>query len=422
MINRGALVLTAAIGIAGCRDTPAPATAEAGLVATDSLARFPTVALDSAGTAYVAWVSSAGGTTDVFLTSMVDGVAGAAVRVNDRPGDAATHAQAPAQVAVASDGKVYVAWITQQDVPGRRFPASDLRLARSDDGGRTFAPAVTVNDDGGFVSGHHFHDLGVGPDGVVYVSWLDSREKDAFRAAGGAEAPAHDGHHDHDHAPHGDASQEPGTEVRIARSFDGGRTFGASTVIASGSCECCRTRLAFGPDGAVYVAWRHQFGANVRDPAIARSDDGGRSFTAPVRVHPDGWLLEGCPHSGPSLAIDSRGRVHLAWYTGAEGRAGLYHAVSTDRGATFSGPAPIVTDLPGTTTALASDGAGGVWLAWEDRQTRTTHVTHVDPRRPIDATGVTVAGAAPALPALTTTPLLARVDGGRVVFGAVGGR
>jgi hypothetical protein len=120
--------------------------------------------------------------------------------------------------------------------------------------------------------------------------------------------------------------------------------------------------------------------------------------------------------------VDSRGRVHLAWYTGAEGRAGLYHAVSADRGVTFSGPAPIVTDLPGTTTALASDGAGGVWLAWEDRQAHTTHVTHVDPRQPIDATGITVAGTAPALPALTTTPLLARVDGGRVVVRAVGGQ
>jgi len=411
-----AILLTAAV--AGCGDSGP--SAPAGTVVADSLARFPTIALQHDGTALVAWTSAGDGATNVYLASVVDGTAGAAVRVNDVPGDAATHGQAPAQVAVAHDGTVYVAWISQRDTPGRRFPATDLRLARSDDGGRSFAPAVTVNDDGGFRSGHHFHDVAVAPDGAVFVSWLDTRVRDAARAgaAGGDGAgDAHRAAHDeartregHDHAAGADA----GTEVRVARSDDGGRTFGPSTVIASGSCECCRTRLAFTRDGAVLVAWRHQFEADVRDPAVARSDDGGRTFGAPVRVGRDAWRISGCPHSGPAVAVDASGRVHLAWYTGAEGRAGLYHAISADGGATFGDPVAVAPSVPGTTPALAGDGAGGAWLAWEDRRAGVTRVAHVGAEGSL-APGEPVAGATPAL-APARRPALVVVDGGRVAM------
>ncbi|MBD0319584.1 MAG: hypothetical protein ICV87_04575, partial [Gemmatimonadetes bacterium] len=192
----------------------------------------PTVALDPRTLReYVAWVSTAGGRSDVFL-SRAAGLP--PVRVNDVPGDAAPHEQAPAQVAVGPEGNVYVVWQNGREVPGRRFPASDLRLARSTDGGRTFAPAVTVNDDaGGLPSSHTFHDIRVAPDGAVYVSWLDSRRRDAYRAAHPSPA-SHGGHG----APEDPAT--PQSEIRVARSTDGGRTFGASVVVDDGVCPCCR--------------------------------------------------------------------------------------------------------------------------------------------------------------------------------------
>src|SRR5690606_17666090 len=119
--------------------------------------------------------------------------------------------------------------------------------------------------DAGVPTGHHFHDLAVAPDGTVYVSWLDTSERD--RAAAHAEANAgtpqasHAGHgsahgnahgnshgnaHGHAHGnPHGDAGDGlPGTAVRVARSTDGGRTFEPGVVVARGTCQCCRTALA----------------------------------------------------------------------------------------------------------------------------------------------------------------------------------
>ncbi|HEX6038614.1 sialidase family protein [Longimicrobium sp.] len=340
----------------------------------------PTVGVDGRdGTGFVAWIATADGRSNVFLARVgADGRPGAPVRVNDRPGDAAPHEQAPAQVAVGPDGGVYVLWQNNTKLAGRRFPASDLRFARSTDGGRTFGPAVTVNDDaGGVPSSHTFHDLVVGPDGTVWVSWLDSRAKDAARAArpkpvSAQPAPAGNPHGAAGHGGMGhgggDDADLPPSEVRVAKSTDGGRTFGPSIVVDTAPCPCCRTTLAVGADGAVYLAWRKEYGGDVRDVVVARMAPGAASFGAPVRVHADQWVFPACPHAGPSLAVDARGRVHVGWYTGKEDRQGLWYARSDDGGRTFGTPEALVTGADITPSQVSLTPRGdGVLLAWDDR-------------------------------------------------------
>lgn len=70
--------------------------------------------------------------------------------------------------------------------------------------------------------------------------------------------------------------------------------------------------LAIGPDGTVHLAWRSRTGEIL----YARSTNGGRSFGQAVNVSetPGG----GGPHqpgfsSHPSVAIDGRGKVYIAW-------------------------------------------------------------------------------------------------------------
>jgi len=361
------LIAVARGGVAGT-----VAVGEAVTVA-EHAAGNPTAAADPRdGTGFVAWIATEGGVSNVLLARVgADGRPGAAVRVNDRPGDAAPHEQAPAQVAVGPEGAVYLLWQNNTKVPGRRFPASDLRFARSVDGGRTFSPAVTVNDDaGGIPSSHTFHDLSVAPDGTVWVSWIDSRRKDAARAARPKPATPPDaaGHgHGHKHGM-GDEDDLPPSEVRVAKSTDGGRTFGPSLVVDTAPCPCCRTTLAFGPDGAVYVGWRKEYGGDVRDVVVARLGAGEAAFSAPVRVHQDAWVFPACPHTGPSLAVDALGRVHVGWYTGREGRQGLWYARSDDGGRSFGAPVALVTgpDVPPSQVAVSADG-DEVLAAWDDR-------------------------------------------------------
>lgn len=333
---------------------PAPLTLVTGS------ATHPTVAVDPAdGTVFVAWVqlSGEGDDQDVHLVRIPPGQPPAApVRVNHVAGDATPHEQAPAQVALGPGGEVYVMWQKRTPFEGRRFGTTALRMARSLDGGRSFEPAIDVADwDGPVPSSHTFHTLLVTPGGEIVASWLDGRAA-LVQAAAGIEGP------------------DPGTEVRVAVSRDGGRSFGPSSRVASNVCPCCRTALARGPDGAVYVAWRHIWegadGSQIRDLAVARSEDGGLSFGPPMRIHADEWAHDGCPHAGPALAVDGEDQLHALWYTGTPSGPGVFHARSSDRGKTFGTPTPLVQGewVPPSRVALATRPDGRLLATWEDRR------------------------------------------------------
>jgi hypothetical protein len=134
------------------------------------------------------------------------------------------------------------------------------------------------------------------------------------------------------------------------------------------ACPCCRTALATSKDGSLYLAWRAVFPGNVRDVVVAKSTDGGETWGEPVRVHADEWVFEGCPHAGPSMQIDSAGRLHVAWWTGKDGSAGVWYARSDDGARTFGEAVPLgVAKFSRPAHVQLSLGAGGTVLAaWDD--------------------------------------------------------
>ena len=334
----------------------------------------PTTAVDQqSGTAYWAWFGKDDADRPAVLVASLgssDAAPSAPVVASPEDAQVNPHPQAPPQIAVAPDGTVYVAWSTRIPVEGRRFPASNLQIARSTDGGKTFEAPIYVNDDhDGDPAGHTFHNLAVAPDGTVYVSWLDSRKPDDV-VQDDKQNVDHGSHSAAEHAHHGEHADASGTSVRIARSVDGGQTFEPGVVVARGTCQCCRTGLHVAPNGRVYVAWRHIFNGNVRDIAVAWSDDGAATFSESVRVHADDWEIDGCPHSGPAIATSKGGDVHVAWYTAAADRIGLYHAESTDGGRSFGTPEPLKKGVPISGAGLAS-AASDPWLVWEDAEEGT---------------------------------------------------
>jgi hypothetical protein len=97
---------------------------------------------------------------------------------------------------------------------------------------------------------------------------------------------------------------------------------------------------------------------------VVSSTDGGATFSAPKIVSDDRWVLQGCPVSGPSLSVDSSGKLKVLWFAGGEGNApGLYFAESSDRGQNFSPRQLLSQEAVRGTPALSSanDGAIGVW-------------------------------------------------------------
>jgi hypothetical protein len=360
----------------------------------DRAAGNPTAALGPGDTAYVAWIETQDDVQSVYVARLDAAGRGAPVRVNDVPGDAAPHDQAPPQVATGPNGAVYVAWQNNVHVPGRRFPASNLRFARSRDGGRTFEPAIFVNDDAHDApSSHTFHDIAVAPDGTIHISWIDGRERTRAESA----APRHAAPAGH-HGMH--AGDLPGSDVRVATSVDGGATFNAGVVVHRNVCPCCRTALAVSRGGRLAVSFRSA-DRDIRDIHVALSDDSGQTFGAPLRVHEDGWQVESCPHAGAALAFDRDGALHVAWYTGAESRQGLWYArLNGDAG--FGEPAPLLAGgwVPASQVKLAADPAGRVWIVWDDRRAEepTVHVALADAAG-VRALPFTASGRSPAVAA-----------------------
>jgi hypothetical protein len=135
---------------------------------------------------------------------------------------------------------------------------------------------------------------------------------------------------------------------------------------------------------------------------VARSTDGGATFDAPVRVHSDGWRVDACPHAGASIALDADGALHVAWYTGAEERQGLWYTREAPDGRSFDEPEPLQTGgwVPVSQVKLAVAQDGAVWIAWDDRRPEQPIVrVAVRERGRIRVLDSTVAGRSPAIAA-----------------------
>jgi len=375
-----ALLLPCAAAVAACTPAPDVRLGEAERVsAHTTVGAAPIMALAPDGGRTVAWVSAPDGGTDGRLYVVAGG--DAPVELRDSLGPIEPHGEAPPKLAYGADGTLHAIYVVGKVEPGRRFPLSALRYVRSADRGRTWSTPASVTDDALFGS-HNFHSLYAAPDGAVYVAWLDGRD--------GKSA------------------------TFVTRSTDGGHTWSPNVRVSMGeSCPCCRTAIAAGRDGVVYLAWRTVLPGNVRDVVVARSADGGLTWAEPVRVHADDWVFEGCPHAGPSLQVDDAGRVHVAWWTGKEGAAGVWYARSDDGARSFGAPVALgVGQLSRPAhVQLALGDSGVVAAAWDDGTLETPAVVmrlSRDGGRSFDA-AVPVSGVGMA----ATFPVLA-VDGRRV--------
>ncbi len=135
-----------------------------------------------------------------------------------------------------------------------------------------------------------------------------------------------------------------GTEMAVARSSDSGRTW-TSTYFArqTGSGQFNdKPMITVDPTAAhrdrVYLAWDHATGnsssaKNGNNVVLSSSDDGGRSFSAPVSV--SGTFTGKTGGIGANPYVTATGVLHVAWQDYAHGA--IVDVSSTDGGATFSG-------------------------------------------------------------------------------------
>jgi hypothetical protein len=310
------------------------------------------VSLAAAGSRVVAtWAARSETATDVYAAFSSDGGAtfGAPWRVNDVPGDARVSGEQAPRVAVGE--RVTVAWCSRQ------AGASVVRTASTGAGKLAFSSAANVHGDA-LAGTRGWPSLALSPRGTVHVAWLDARgDSPAAPAPSTGTPPAH--------AAKGHAMRQDLFQAVLRP--DGSRH---EVRVATDVCFCCKTAVAAGDDGAVYVAWRHIYPPNLRDIAVARSSDGGRSFEAPARVSQDGWAIDGCPDDGPSLAVDARGILHVAWPTWvaeSDGK-GIFYSYSTDRGRSFAARMRLDGGAAAAAHPQLAVTGGRVLVAWDEAE------------------------------------------------------
>lgn len=303
---------------------------------------------------YVAWIDHQEKLKSDLLVARfnIDGQPqGAPVRVNSEPGTATAWRGDPPTIAIAPDNTLYVGWTMR--VEAESGHATTLYLSASHDQGKTFLPAVKVNDDAK-PAVHGMHSLAVGPDGRVYFAWLDERNVHPMPPKDQKMDAKSSGRH-----------MESNREVFFTVSSDGGKTFAPNQVVAKEACPCCKTALAVSPDGHTYLSWRQVLAGDFRHIAVAALSDDGKSFAAPVIVSDDQWILKGCPVSGASIMADA-GRLRVVWYAGKEdGQQGLYYSESTDGGKSFRARSMVSAGFAHGTPVLLSDGHEREWTIWE---------------------------------------------------------
>jgi hypothetical protein len=300
-----------------------------------SCASAATPFIDARGTLWLAWV--AGGSVSIARSSDGGRSFAPPVEVGHHGSLLDLGADAKPQIVADAHGRAVVAYGVFKD---RNYNAQ-VMVSTSLDGGATFSAPRSLSAD---AASQRFPALAIDGEGTVIATWLDKRTTAAARRKG---------------------LVQDGAALAQARSTDGGRTFVGESIAQDHTCECCRLAMAIDPQGRPVVMYRSIFDGRERDHAVLAFS--GNGAAGPVhRVAADHWAIDGCPHHGPSLAIDADGTYQAAWFTLGQARQGLYHARSTDGGRSFSPPMAIgdADQQPGRPTLLARGRS--VWLAWKE--------------------------------------------------------
>lgn len=297
------------------------------------------IQIDESGTRHLAWIEGGKDRHELYYVSLVSGanIFPEPIHVNKQsPGVAALH-QSPG-LALGSENQIHLSW-SSSDPQSQGNPfASLLQLSTSHARTASFAPPIMINDDK-IPTSHSFDNLCVDQQGTVHLGWIDSRE----------------------------GQNKPKTYV--TRLVSPGKSVEKNISLEGHTCVCCRTSLTTAPDGTIYIAWRQVIDEKFRETVVARSVDGGQTYSSPVVVGPDQWDFQGCPHRPASIAVDSQGRLYVTWYTeGPDDVPGIYIAKSDDHGNTFS-QRTMLNQSKGTfpdKPQMAVDPHGRIMVTWEE--------------------------------------------------------
>lgn len=244
----------------------------------------------------------------------------------DAKGRARGGMQRGPRIAVDAGKTLYVtAPLTFDDAEfQKRYPTSDLYLATSVDGGKTFSKPVMVNDVPKKAP-EALHWLAAAGD-VAYVAWLDLR------------------------------AREKGQDLYLAKITEKGKKIAKNVGVAKTLCECCAPGLAVDPKGNPVLAYRDGQETADRPIYLLAGSKTARLNTAGTRVSV-------CPMDAPAVAVSRDGKIAAAWMDMRGGTTNRDVQWSFQGGAEST----VHDDAAGAQGHPSLVWAEGkFWCAWED--------------------------------------------------------
>lgn len=232
---------------------------------------FDSIHVAPDGVIHMAWIDGREGKKEsgTFATRSTD--RGRTVEKNLKV-DESTCVCCRTSMTSSPDGTLYVAW--------RKILPGDLRetvVARSADGGRTFAAPVIVGHDRWVFPGCPHRPASVGTDrqGRLYVVWYTE---------GSDETPS----------------------IYLAYSDDKGETFSPKQKLnLSKGTFPDHPQMAVDPEGRLIIVWEEQSPVR-REVVMSVSLDRGQTFSAPQKLNEKKGQT-------PTLSINAQGLAALAW-------------------------------------------------------------------------------------------------------------
>ncbi len=263
----------------------------------------------------------------------------APIRVNDIPGSAiAIGTVRGAHIAVGKSGRVHVAWnSSSKAAPNGPKKRSAMFYSRLSEHGNRFDPQRNLMclssglDGGGSVAADAF--------GNVYVVW---------HARGEQNGRALDG--------------EQHRRVWLAQSANDGETFAPERPVSPpelGACGCCGMGAIADAKGRLYLLYRTAREIVHRDMYLLVSADRGKTFRT---MDLSEWNIGACPMSTVALASSGE-RVLLAW----EKQRQIYFAAVHPEDGSAGPAAPSPGEGPNRKhPSIAVNERGEMLLAWTE--------------------------------------------------------
>ncbi len=201
---------------------------------------------------------------------------------------------------------VYLSWA----MPRERKYTADIRFSYSKDYGKTFTTPITVNDDN-LLAGHSFNEMLVSGEGDISLSWLDGRLAHKQRQQG---------------------KKINGSALYLAKAnMRNNETQFSNDSLAVNTCVCCRIAMTVNQQDELAIFWRHIYGDNMREFALLTLSENSPT-PEPIQISHDQWQINGCPHQGGAISIDTDNTYHMVWFNLGDKGKGIFYAYSHDQG------------------------------------------------------------------------------------------